>query len=331
MTALITTKLATSVLAAAVLSVSAGLVRADLAGTVTIDGSSTVGPIAVKVAEEFEKENPKVQASVGISGTGGGFKRFTKGETDLSNASRPIKKEEAEIAKQNGIEFIELPIAYDGLTIVVNKNNSFLNQITVDELKKIFSEGGAKNWNEINPSYPAQPIKIFSPGTDSGTFDYFKEVVAGSSGKIRADISVSEDDNVLVRGVEGDPASIGFFGCAYYFENKAALKAIPVVNSKLGKAIEPTVETIKDGTYAPFSRPLFVYVNAKAVAKPEVNGFVEFFLENAHDVADEVGYVGLPTEIGRLAMKNFKDKKTGTQFLTPEGKHAEGALTDIYK
>ena len=303
---------------------------ADLSGTISADGSSTVGPITMAVAEEFEKENPKVKPTIGISGTGGGFKRFTKGETDISNASRPIKKEEADIAKSNGVDFLELPIAYDGLTIVVNKNNSFLNKITVDELKKVFCEPGAKTWNEVNPSYPNQPVKIFSPGTDSGTFDYFKEVVAGKEGKIRSDMSVSEDDNVLIRGVEGDANSIGFFGCAYFFENKDKLKDVAVV-AKSGKEVHPTPETIKSGEYAPFSRPLFIYVNAKSLAKPEVNAFVEYFLDNAQDVSDEVGYVGLPKEVMDVVKKNFKDKKLGTQFIKADGKSAEGALADIYK
>lgn len=320
------------VLVAALFTV-AGLARvseAQLSGTVSVDGSSTVAPITMAIAEEFQKEHPAVKPTVGISGTGGGFKRFAKGETDISNASRPIKKEEAEAAKGAGVEFIELPIAYDGLTIVVNKNNSFLNQITVAQLKKIFLEGGAKTWNEIDPSWPNKAIKIFSPGTDSGTFDYFKEVVAGKEGKIRSDMSVSEDDNVLVRGVEGDINAIGFFGCAYFFENKEQLKDVPVVNSKTNAAVHPNPETIKSGEYAPFSRPLFIYVNAKSIAKPEVKAFVDYYLENASDVADEVGYVGLPGEIYARARKNFRDGKTGSQYLKEDGKHAEGAIADVY-
>jgi phosphate transport system substrate-binding protein len=320
-----------SIFAASASFAFGSIARADLSGTISADGSSTVGPITMAVAEEFEKENPKVKPTIGISGTGGGFKRFTKGETDISNASRPIKKEEADIAKAAGVEFLELPIAFDGLTIVVNKNNSFLNKITLEQLKKIFTEGGAKNWSDVDPSFPNQPIKIFSPGTDSGTFDYFKEVVAGKEGKIRSDMSVSEDDNVLVRGVEGDQNAIGFFGCAYFFENKDKLKDVAVVNPKTQKEVVPTPETIKNGEYAPFSRPLFIYVNAKSLSKPEVSAFVDYYLDNAHDVADEVGYVGLPKEVMQLVKKNFKDKKLGTQFIKADGKHAEGALADIYK
>jgi phosphate transport system substrate-binding protein len=304
---------------------------AQLSGTVSVDGSSTVAPITMAIAEEFQQENKNVKPTVGISGTGGGFKRFTAGETDVSNASRPIKKEEADAAAAKGVEFIELPVAYDGLTFVVNKSNTFVKSLTLPELKKIFLEGGAKNWNEIRPEWPANPIKIFSPGTDSGTFDYFKEVVAGKEGKVRSDMSVSEDDNVLVRGVEGDPYAIGFFGCAYYFENKDKLTSVSVVNPKTNQDVSPTVETIKDGVYAPFSRPLFIYVNAKSLSRPEVEAFVDFYLDNAHDVADEVGYVGLPREMMQVAKKNFKDRKLGTQFMTPEGKHKDGALADIYK
>lgn len=314
---------------ASVLAMSS-ISAAQLTGSVSADGSSTVAPITMAIAEEFQKENPAVKPTVGISGTGGGFKRFAKGETDISNASRPIKKEEADAAKAAGVEFIELPVAYDGLTIVVNKSNSFIDQLTVGDLKKIFLEGGAKTWADVNPAWPNQPIKIFSPGTDSGTFDYFKEVVGGKDGKIRSDMSVSEDDNVLVRGVEGDRNAIGFFGCAYFFENKDKLKDIPVVNPKTKAAILPTPETIKSGEYAPFSRPLFVYVNAKSVAKPEVKAFIEYYLENASDVADEVGYVGLPGEIYARARKNFRDGKTGSQYLKEDGKHAEGAIADVY-
>ncbi len=308
----------------------ASVSTAQLSGTVSVDGSSTVAPITMAIAEEFQKENPAVKPTVGISGTGGGFKRFVKGETDISNASRPIKKEEADAAKAAGVEFIELPIAYDGLTIVVNKSNNFIDKLTVEDLKKIFLEGGAKTWKDVNPSWPAQAIKVFSPGTDSGTFDYFKEVVAGKEGKIRSDMSVSEDDNVLVRGVEGDLNGIGFFGCAYYFENKDKINDIAIVNPKTKTAVLPTPETIKNGSYAPFSRPLFIYINAKSVAKPEVKSFIEYYLENAHDVSDEVGYVGLPDEIYARARKNFRDGKTGSQFLKEDGKHAEGAIAEIY-
>lgn len=304
----------------------------NLQGTVTVDGSSTVYPITEGIAEEFGKDNPNVRVTVGISGTGGGFKRFARGETDISNASRPIKKEEAEQAQANGVEFIEVPVAYDGLSVVVNKSNAFADKLTVDQLKKIFTEGGARTWRDLDPSWPEQPIKVFSPGTDSGTFDYMREVVThgDKSGKMRSDMQVSEDDNVLVTGVSGDPAAIGYFGSAYYFENRDKLRAVPIVN-KQGQAVEPAPETIQDGSYNPLSRPLFIYINKKSLSKPEVKAFVEFYLENSGDIAREVGYVALPDEIYDRAEANIKAGRTGTQYLDEQGKPKEGAVTDIYR
>lgn len=320
-------------LAAAAMLVGAGqFAKAQLSGTIAIDGSSTVYPITEGVAEEFRKQQPNVRVTVGISGTGGGFKRFVKGETDISDASRPIKKEEADEAAKNGIEFIEIPVAYDGLSVVVNPVNTFAKQLTVDQLKKIYLEGGAKTWRDVDPTWPDQPIKVFSPGTDSGTFDYMREVVThgNKEAKMRADMQVSEDDNVLVTGVAGDTNAIGYFGSAYYFENKDKLRAVAIVN-KAGKPVAPTVESINDGSYNPLSRPLFIYVNKKSLARPEVKAFVEFYLEEAGDIADEVGYVHLPEEIYDRAEANVKAGKTGTQFLNEQGKAKEGALADIYK
>jgi len=314
------------------LSLAATAAHAELRGTISIDGSSTVYPITEGVAEEFSKKNPQVKITVGISGTGGGFKRFTKGETDISDASRPIKQEEADLAKANGVEFIELPIAYDGLSIVVNKSNSFVKQVTVDELKRIYLDGGIKSWKELDSSYPDVPLKIFSPGTDSGTFDYMKEVLThgAKDGKVRSDMQVSEDDNVLVTGVEGEAGAVGYFGSAYYFENKAKLRALPVVN-KQGKPVEPSPESIRDGTYNPMSRPLFIYVNKKSLDKPEVKALVEFYLDKAGDIADQVGYVELPDEMYDRVEKHLKAGTAGTQFLTPDGKAKEAPLSEIFK
>ncbi|MEE2719416.1 MAG: PstS family phosphate ABC transporter substrate-binding protein [Planctomycetota bacterium] len=300
-----------------------------MTGTITIDGSSTVYPITEAVAEEFAEVAPRVRVSVGISGTGGGFKRFCAGETDISDASRPIKKKEYDLAKENKIDFVEIPVAYDGLTIVVNKENDWVDNITVDELKKIFlADSTAKNWSDIRAGWPDTPFKIYAPGTDSGTFDYFKEVVAGKKGSIRSDMSVSEDDNVLVRGVSGNTGAIGFFGCAYFFENKDKLKAVPVMNGD--EAIMPTPETIENGTYAPFSRPLFIYVSTKAMAKPQVVAFVDFYLEHAGDLAQEVGYVRLPKGVYARASKNVKMAKTGTLFLDETGEKVHGSLVSVY-
>jgi len=309
--------------------VSSGAYAENLKGAVKIDGSSTVYPITEAVAEEFGAEHRRVRVTVGISGTGGGFKRFTIGETHISDASRPIKKKELDKAVENGVEFIEIPVAYDGLTIVVNKENDFVDSLTVDELKKIFLDGSkVETWQDVRPEWPAVAVKLYAPGTDSGTFDYFKEVVAGKKGSIRADMSVSEDDNVLVRGVAGTKGAIGFFGCAYYFENTDKLRAVPIDAGK--GAVLPDKDTIESGEYAPFSRPLFIYVNAEAADRPEVNAFVEFYLENGPELAEEVGYVSLPSEIIALTQSNYRARKTGTQFLDESGEKIHGPLTEVY-
>ena len=302
----------------------------NLQGTVRVDGSSTVYPITEAVAEEFADSAPRVRVTVGISGTGGGFKRFVVGETDISDASRPIKAKEQERAVANGIEYVEIPVAYDGLSIVVNKDNSWCYDLTLDEIKKIFLDGSTvKTWKDIRPEWPDVPVKIYAPGTDSGTFDYFKEVIAGKTGSIRSDMSVSEDDNVLVRGVSGEEGGIGFFGCAYYFENTDKLKVVKIDGGT--GPIEPNPQTIESGEYAPFSRPLFIYVNSKAADRPEVRAFVEFYLENAPELAEEVGYVRLPTSVYERALHNFESRKTGTQFLDEHGEKVHGPLPDIYQ
>lgn len=302
----------------------------NVKGQVKVDGSSTVGPISMAVAEEFKKVMPGVEVSVGISGTGGGFKKSTAGEIDISDASRPITKEELDKAGSNGIEFIELPIAFDGLTLVVNPKNTWASSLTVDELKKIYLDGSAvKTWKDIRPEWPDKPIKLYSPGTDSGTFDYFKEVVAGKKGAIRGDMSVSEDDNVLVRGVEGDEGALGFFGIAYYEANQAKLKAVAIDAGK--GAVAPSHETVEKGTYAPFGRPLFIYVNAKSAARPAVREFVKFYLSNANKLVEQVGYVKLPETILARAKANFDSKRTGTQFLDDKGQGKHGPLEELYR
>jgi phosphate transport system substrate-binding protein len=303
-----------------------------LEGAIKIDGSSTVYPITEAVAEEFGEAAPNVRVTVGVSGTGAGFKRFVVGETDISNASRPIKKEEAEQAKSSKVEFIEIPIAYDGLSIVVNPKNTWVDKLTIDDLKKIFLDGSTvSTWSDVNPKWPDVPVKIFAPGTASGTFDYFKEVVASKDDAIRSDMSVSEDDNVLVRGVTGDEGAIGFFGCAYYFENKDKLRIIPVVNPKSGKAVTPSPTTIEDGSYAPFSRPLFIYVARQSVSRPEVEAFVKFYLDKAPALVTEVGYVQLPAMMYDRAKANYANRRLGTQFLDEKGEKVGGTLPSVYK
>jgi len=304
----------------------------SLSGDIKIDGSSTVYPITEAVAEEFRKLHPNVRITVGVSGTGGGFKRFAVGETDISNASRPIKKAEHDAAMNANppVEYIEIPVAFDGLSFVVNKSNTWCDTLTVDQIKAIFLDGSTvKTWKDINPQWPSTPIKLYSPGTDSGTFDYFKEVVAGDKGSIRGDMSVSEDDNVLVRGVEGDTGALGFFGCAYYFENKDKLKVLAIDAGK--GPVTPTHETVETGTYAPFSRPLFIYVNKNSASRPEVKAFVEFYIKESNRLSNDVGYVGLPQDIVRRAMKNFAAGKTGTQFLDAAGEKVSGSLDKVYK
>lgn len=303
----------------------------ELAGKINIDGSSTVYPITEAVAAAFKKIYPSVDVTVGKSGTGGGFKRFNTGEIDISDASRPIKANEFKACKDNNVGFIEIPVAYDGLTIVVHKDNTFLESLTVGQLKTIFlSNQAAKKWNEIDPSWPATEIKIFAPGTDSGTFDYFKEVVAGKNGAIRADMSTSENDDVLVNGVAGDVNAIGFFGAAYFFQNKDKLKAIKIVNPDSGKEVLPTDKTIENGTYAPFSRPLFIYVNRNSINKVQVEKFVDFYLAKAGDFSRAVGYVALPASVYERAYGNFLDENVGTHYLTEKKEKRSGPVTEVY-
>ena len=303
----------------------------NLEGKVVIDGSSTVAPISIEVADRFLKKCPNVKVPVGVSGTGGGFKRFTVGETDISDASRPIKAKEFKKCVENKVSFIELPVAYDGLTIVVNKKNDWAETLTVDQLKMIFRDDiKAKKWSDVDSSWPAEDIKMFAPGTDSGTFDYFKEVVVGKEeASIRDDMSVSEDDNILVNGVANNEFAIGFFGAAYYFENTDKLKAAKIVN-KNNKPVGPSPTAIENGSYNPFSRPLFIYVNSKSLSRPEVKTFVKFYLDNASDVAEEVGYVGLPDEISKAAMNRFRGKKTGTHFIDEKHEKRSGPVTELY-
>ncbi len=323
-------------IAGLVFGVSAPLADAQnsgLLGKVAIDGSSTVYPISEAAASDFQKQYPQVKVSVGVSGTGGGFKRFTIGDTDISDASRPIKDSEFKAARDSGITFFELPVAYDGLTLVTRKSNTWLNQLTMDEIKKIFlADSAAKTWADVRNGWPKEQIRIFAPGTDSGTFDYLKEVVVGKSGtSIRSDMSTSEDDNVIVTGVSGTPNAIGFFGVAYYEANKDKLKSIAIVNPTTGEAVLPTPSTIENGTYAPFSRPLFIYVNSASFKRPEVRKFVGYYLQNAPRMARTTGYVALPPSIYKEAMMRCRKGKTGTHYLTPEWEKRSGPLTGIYQ
>ncbi|OGS94934.1 MAG: protein sphX [Gallionellales bacterium RIFCSPLOWO2_02_FULL_57_47] len=292
---------------------------AHAADLVKVDGSSTVFPITEAIAEEFQKaEKGKTMVTVGISGTGGGFKKFCRGETDISDASRPIKDSEKQLCEENGIQYIELPAALDALTVVINPKNDWAKHLTVEELKMMWepaAQGKITNWNQVRPGFPDRPLVLFGAGTDSGTYDYFVEaIIEGKS--TRGDFTASEDDNVLVQGVAGNANALGFFGLAYYEENKNKLKAAPI-SWKGGKPVSPSVENAKNATYQPLSRPIFIYVNKKSAdEKAHVSRFVEFYMDKKHaaPLVKEVGYVPLPDKAYDLALKKFKNRTTGTVF-----------------
>ncbi len=278
----------------------------NLEGTIKIDGSSTVYPITEAIAEEFRAVSPKVNVTIGVSGTGGGFKKFGRGETSISDASRPIKDEEAAVCAENGIEYIQLSVAFDGLAVVVNPENTWVDNITISELKKIWepeAQGKILKWNQVNPSYPDANLSLLGPGTASGTFDYFTNAINGKEGASRGDYMPSEDDHVLVQGVAGDKNAMGFFGLAYYLENADKLKLVGVDAGE--GPVKPSLESVKDGTYHPLSRPIFIYVSSAGVMKPEVVEFVNFYLKNAAIVVPDVGYIPLPSETYEEQLANF--------------------------
>ncbi|MBI3462585.1 MAG: PstS family phosphate ABC transporter substrate-binding protein [Planctomycetes bacterium] len=297
---------------------------------IAIDGSSTVYPISEAAAEEFGKAHPQIRRpTVGFSGTGGGFKRFCAGETDISDASRPIRQPEFDLAKKNGIEYIELPVAYDGLSVMVNPANEFVESMTVAELKRTWEpESKVQRWSDIRPNWPDRPIHLYGAGTDSGTFDYFTEAIMGKEKACRSDFQASEDDNALVQGTAGDQDAMGFFGYAYYVQNTDKLKLIAIDNG--GGPVLPSEETIIKGTYQPLSRPLFIYVKTSALSRPEVEAFVRFYLDNAKTLAAQVGYVALPDAVYALAKKRFEERKTGTVF-GGKGSRVGVTLEDLLK
>ncbi|KMW70785.1 MAG: PstS family phosphate ABC transporter substrate-binding protein [Limnoraphis robusta] len=277
--------------------------------TVKIDGSSTVYPITEAVAEEFQKaKQGAMRVTVGISGTGGGFKKFCAGQTDISNASRPIKSSEADACKSAGITYIELPVAYDALTVVVHPSNPITN-ITPAELKKMWepaAQGKIMKWNQVNSSWPDKALKLYGPGADSGTFDYFTEEINGKAQASRTDYTPSEDDNVLVQGVSRDPNALGYFGFAYYENNKGKIKALSV------NGVAPSLANVNNGTYKPLSRPIFIYVNSKSLGRPEVKAFVEYYLQNSAKLSKEVGYVPLPSQMQQQAVSRFQNRTLGS-------------------
>ncbi len=306
---------------------------ANLEGSISIEGSSTVEPISLKAKEMFNDQYPAVNISVSGQGTGNGFTALARKECDISDASRSIKASELETCRAAGVQFIELPVAWDGLTVVVNKENNFVKQLTVEQLAKIFRKDMAvKTWKEVDPAWPAEKITIYAPGVASGTHDYFMEVVgkdvgmrAGEDGQI----TMSEDDKLLVTGVRQEKYAIGFFGYSYFEANRKELKAVPIVNPD-GEAVTPGLESIESGKYAPFSRPLFIYINLESYQRAEIREFVDFYLNNISEIVTESRYVPLPAEIYQRGRDHLDKELTGTHFLDEKGDHRSGTLIETY-
>jgi phosphate transport system substrate-binding protein len=302
----------------------------ELTGKIEIDGSSTVYPIMEAAAEDFRALHPKVRTTIGVSGTGGGFKKFARGETDMNNASRPITKAEAEACSNNNIEFIELAIAYDGIAVVVHPNNNWVDKLTVAELKKMWepeAQNVIKRWNQIRPEWPDREIHLFGAGVESGTYDYFTEAIVGKSHSSRGDFTASEDDNVLVQGISTDELALGFFGLAYYEENADKLKLIPIAMDEDADAIKPTMESVRDGSYLPLSRPLFLYIKKESTNREEIKSFVDYLLNDAQETIKEVGYIPLEDDTYDLVRKRYDNQTTGTIFS--EGHNVGIKLNDL--
>jgi phosphate transport system substrate-binding protein len=309
-----------------VVSVAApGLASAQ--ASIKIDGSSTVFPVAEAFAEEFQiSKRGKVRVTVGMSGTGGGFKKFCRGETDMSNASRPISTEEMEACRKAGIKYLEIPVAFDALTVVINPKNDWVkgNSLTIADLKKMWepaAQGRISQWKQIRSEWPAERLMLFGPGADSGTFDYFTEAVMGKAKSSRGDFTASEDDNTLVQGVVNNKSALGYFGFAYYLAHKDKLRAVAIDGGK--GPVLPSIENVVNGTYSPLSRPMFIYVRDSSANRPEVREFVQFMLKQGSNLVSEVGYVPLPQNAYDLAWKHFESRKLGTVF----GGHNQVGIT----
>ncbi|MFN7019523.1 MAG: PstS family phosphate ABC transporter substrate-binding protein [Fimbriimonadales bacterium] len=302
-----------------------------LSGKITIDGSSTVLPISEALAEEFQKKYPQVQVTVGKSGTGGGFKKFGNGEIDITGASRPIREDEDALCQKNGIQYIEIPIAYDAMVVVVNPQNNWCDSLTVAELKKIWepaAQGKIQNWSQVRAGFPNEPLVLFGAGTDSGTFDYFTAAIVGKEKASRGDYTGSEDDDILVQGVSRTRGALGYFGLAYYENNPDKLKLVGVDNGK--GPVKASRETVLDGTYQPLARPLFLYVNLRALERPEVAAFVQFALTEGGKLSDEVGYIGLPRNVYDLVKQRVEKRITGSAFGA-HGSQVGVKREDLYK
>jgi phosphate transport system substrate-binding protein len=317
-------------------SAASGGGTSSLSGTIVVDGSSTVLPLSEAVAEEFKKQYPGTNPAVRKSGTGGGFKKFANGEVDITGASRPIRAVEDEACRKNGIEYIEIPVTYDALAVVVNPKNTWCDHLTVQELKKIWEPAATRKitrWSQVRPGFPDRPLVLFGAGVDSGTFDYFTAAIVGEERSSRSDYSSSEDDNILVQGVANNENALGYFGLAYYLQNKDKLKAVAIddENPNNGNGpILPSEENVLNGTYQPLSRPLFIYVNVKSLEKPQVREFVKFYIENAARLAHEVGYVALPDKVYELAKQRLEKRITGSVFGA-HGSQVGVKLEDLYK
>jgi len=286
------------------------------APVIKIDGSSTVFPIAEAVAEEFQRAGNHARITVGLSGTGGGFKKLCRGEIDIANASRPILTEEMERCRAAGIGYLELPVAFDAITVVVNPANTWVTTLTTEDLKKMWepaAQGKIKTWNQVRPEWPETRLMLFGPGADSGTFDYFTEAVAHKAKASRGDYTASEDDNVLVQGVENNKNSLGYFGFAYYIAHRDKMRAVPIETPD-GEAVSPSVETVVDGTYTPMSRPLFIYVSERSIQRPEVQKFIEYYLADSAPLITEVGFIPLPQSATQVALEHLHERRLGTVF-----------------
>jgi phosphate transport system substrate-binding protein len=324
-------------MAVAVMLLPAAVTRAELKGKVKLDGSSTVAPITMAAAEMFQGEHPDVHVTVGISGTGGGFKKFLDARadlrTDISDASRPITEAELKKAQELGIEFIEIPIGIDGLAVMVNPGNNFCDHLTVDELKRIWEPGSAiNNWSQVRKGFPDLPLTLYGPGTDSGTFDYFTEEIVGKAKASRSDYTASESDNVLVQGISGDPGALGYFGYSYYAANAKKLKLVAVDNGD-GKPVKPSTDIIREGTYKPLSRPMFLYVNVESYKRPEVKAFLDFVLDNAKMIVEHprVNYVCLSDELYELGKRRLAEGTTGSPMAAAHDSGKDATLTEIYR
>ncbi|MEM6750653.1 MAG: PstS family phosphate ABC transporter substrate-binding protein [Planctomycetota bacterium] len=312
-------------------------VEAQAGGEIRVDGSSTVYPISAVVSEEFKAETG-IDAAVSYSGTGAGFKKFARGEIDIAGASRPIKPAEHEACVEAGVAYIEVPVAYDGITLAIHKSNAHARQLTLAQLRKVFLKPAAQTWQEVDPSFPATRITCYTPGEVSGTYDLFLQIVAGKVdkatgrheyGELRDDLSRNEDDNQLVHGVANNPGGIGFFGVAYYFANADRVDAVAIENPE-GQFVLPTAETIETKEYAPFSRPLFLYVRADVLDRPEVAQYLEFYLNDAATFAEAVGYVGLPEAVYDAARRKVAHREPGTVYLDADNQPVEGPVTALY-